>query len=235
MATRLVRRATGSGTVRHPHLLAIAAGALVMLGAGAPTPAPAPAPTGILAPGIQPRVGRDYTLLDPTLALPPLAMLAPDLSLMPRTSDNPVPPPTNGAAAENGVRFKLDYRHAQLSDLSSTALRTDPATGFSRRLDTDVLALGMSWSLAGNQVGFAYQLQSARGGGGDEGLARFLPGSEAATHALTLGVTRAFGAGGPPPVAPPLLIIESAPGGDALATGADGADPTDQPTPSPAS
>lgn len=227
-----VRRGTDPGTTRRAHVVALAASALLMLGAGLPTPDPGPA--GALASGPWPRGGRDYTLLDPTLALPPLAVLAPDLSLLPRTLGNQVPPPSERVAPEPGVRWKLDYRHAQLSDLPSSALRTDPSTGFSRRLDTDVLALGMSWRLAGNQVGLAYQLQSARGaGGGAEGLARFLPGSEATTHALTLGVTREFGAAGPPAVAPPLLIIEPASGGDALP--ADAAAPASHPTPSPAS
>jgi hypothetical protein len=96
--------------------------------------------------------------------------------------------------------------------LPSDALRSDPSTGYTRHLDMDVLALGMSWALAGNQVGVGYQLQSARGGiGGDAGLGRFLPGSEAATHAFTLGLTRPFGAGLPPPAPPALLVVVDEP------------------------
>jgi hypothetical protein len=138
--------------------------------------------------------------------------MAPDLSLVARElGDDAAPTPTPGTRGDSALKWKLGYRRAQLRDLSSEDLRTDPSTGFTRQIDTDVLALGMSWQLAGNRVGLAYQLQSARGGiGGESGVSRFLPGSEAATHALTLGVTHEFGASLPPP-APPLLVVEPPP------------------------
>ena len=148
------------------------------------------------------RVGRGYTLVDASLALPPLALLAPDLVLLP-----PAPAPTPALReADTPIDWQLRYRRAQLGQLPGSALRSDPPTGFSRQLDTDVLTLGMAWRLAGNRVGLAYQLQSARGRSDDVSLSRFLPGSDTATHALTVGVTREFGAGQPPPAPPPLLV-----------------------------
>ncbi|HSP98529.1 MAG TPA: hypothetical protein VL049_15000 [Candidatus Dormibacteraeota bacterium] len=192
----------------------VACGAALLIGAAPPTRTPGP--TAALPPGIWPRLGSSYTLLDPSLALPPLEVMAPDLSLMARElGDEATPTLRPEAEVESSVKWKLGYRHAQLNDLYSEELRNDPSTGFTRRVDTDVLALGMSWSLAGSQVGLAYQLQSARGGiGGDTGLSRFLPGSEAATHSLTLGVTREFDAGLPPPAPPPLLVLDEAPAED---------------------
>src|SRR4029079_18750957 len=123
------------------------------------------------------------------LALPPMLVLAPDLDLVARElADDPTMAPHTGAAPQRPVSWHLGYRHAQLGNmLPSDALRTDPSTGYTRNLDTDVLALGMSWKLAGNQAGGGYRLQSGRAGiGGAAGLGRFLPGNEAATHAFTL-------------------------------------------------
>lgn len=144
-----------------------------------------------------------YTLLDPSLALPPLSTLVPDLTALPPTPGDADAPPTPDDG--NAMAWQLAYRRAQLGALPGADLRLDPVTGFARQLDTDVLSLGMSWRLAGSRVGLAYQLQSARGSD-DAGLARFMPGSEAATHALSLGVTREFGASPPAPAPPPLLV-----------------------------
>jgi hypothetical protein len=151
-----------------------------------------------------------FTLIDPSLTLlPPEALLdarAVGLEVDPKDSAaKPTP------VAEKDLTWKLDYRHSQLSDLMPTdMLRGDTSTGFSRQLDRDVVDLGLSWRLAGtNRLGVGYQLQSARNGGpGDASLSRFLPGSAHATHAFTLGVTREFGAGAPPPpvVAPPIPL-----------------------------
>jgi hypothetical protein len=207
-----------NGMLRHrirqrTRAIVVACAAGLLLGA-TPTHTPSPA---ALPPGIWPRVASPYTLLDPSLALPPLEVMAPDLSLATRHPGDETAP-TLRPGTDSGVKWKLGYNHAQLNDLYSADLRNEPSTGFTRRLNTDVLALGMSWSLAGSQVGLAYQLQSARGGvGGDSGLSRFLPGSDAATHALTLGVTREFDAGLPPPAPPPLLVIDGAPADDAAA------------------
>jgi hypothetical protein len=202
--------------------LTVLAASVAVLGFGSPTPAPGRG--AALPAGIWPRLGRDYTLLDPTVVLPPLEVLAPELALLPRDFTRQPVETRESVEPPSPVKWKVGYRHAQLSDLSSTALRTDPSTGFSRQLDTDVLALGMSWQMAGSRVGLAYQLQSARGGT-DSGLSRFLPTSDAATHALTLGVTREFGASLAPPAPPPLLMIEPAAQDDTAV----------QPTPSPAS
>jgi hypothetical protein len=191
----------------------IAAGAAALMVAAA-TPQPKSTPTARIGAAVWPRP-RVYTLLDPSLALPPMAILAPDLDLVARElADEPTLTPHTGAAPERPVSWQLGYRHAQLGNmLPSDALRTDPSTGYTRALDTDVLALGMSWQLAGNKVGVGYQLQSARGGIG-AGLGRFLPGSEAATHAFTLGLTRPFGAGLPPPAPPPMLVLVDEPSAD---------------------
>lgn len=210
--------ARGAGMGSNPQTwrpVVVAAAALLSLGFGFPGRTPLGA-AAIPSAGSA-RVEQKFTLLDPALALPPLEVLAPELALLARPPDAVDTPPS-------AVQWELDYRHAVLRDLSSADLRNDPSTGFSRQLDNDVLALGMSWHMAGSRVGLAYQLQSARGSLGT-GLTRFLPGSEAATHALTLGVTREFGGGVAPPAPPPLLVIEPAARDETLAA----------PTPSPAS
>ena len=200
------------GRTRQRLQAVIAAGAAALMVAAA-TPQPTSTPTSRIGAAVWPRP-RVYTLLDPSLALPPMSVLAPDLDLMARElADDPTMAPHTGAAPQRPVSWQLGYRHAQLGNmLPSDALRTDPSTGYTRNLDTDVLALGMSWKLAGNQVGVGYQLQSARGGiGSAAGLGRFLPGNEAATHAFTLGLTRPFGAGLPPPAPPDLLVVVDEP------------------------
>lgn len=173
-------------------------------------PTPAPRTSAALAAGAWLRPGRAYTLRDRSLTLPPLEAMAPNVALAARElGDDRPPAPMPATPDGSALTWKLAYRRAQLRDLSSGDLHSDPSTGFARQIDTDVLALGMSWTLAGNRLGLAYQLQSARGGLGDEnGLARFLPGSTAATHALTLGVTHELGASLPPP-APPLLVLDA--------------------------
>lgn len=202
-------------------LLAILLALAAVRAAAAPTPTPAAAGRAALT-----ATGRvsSFTLLDPSLALPPLAAMAPDLSAVAETlGDEPAAPTI---AADPTVGWKLDYRHAELSDMLPTdSLRADPSTGFSRQLDRDVLALGMSWRMAGSRVGLGYQLQAGRDG--DLGLSRFLPSSEAATHAVTLGVSREFGAGAPaPPPLPPFALGQLA---DATPTG----ESTPPPSPSP--
>lgn len=152
------------------------------------------------------RPDHGYTLLDPSLLLPPLHLMAPELVALPPAAA--ASPPARGPLGGDApIDWELDYHRARLGQLSGAALRNDPSTGFSRQLDSDVLTLGMAWHLAGSRVGLAYQFLSARGGQGeDAGLARFLPGSAATTHALTLGVTREFGGSAPPPAPPPLLV-----------------------------
>lgn len=105
---------------------------------------------------------------------------------------------------------QFHYHHAELLERGdSQSVRDDESTAFSTRPDRDVLDLNMSWRLAGSTLGLGYQLQSARGGSGpgEVGFSRFLPGSQQATHALTLGLTREWGAAAAPSVLiePPLL------------------------------
>lgn len=146
-----------------------------------------------------------FTLLDPSLSLPPLTVIAPDLGL--RADDLGDEPAETGGPSP--VDWELGYRHVELFGTQPTrSLRADSSAGYSRQLDRDVLSLGMSWAMAGNRVGVGYQLQAARDG--EIGLSRFLPGSEAATHAFTLGVSREFGAGSPPPAPLPPFALDRA-------------------------
>ncbi len=201
------------GRIRRQRWRAWLAVGAAALSVAAATPPPAATPAALPDARPWPRLARTYTLLDPSLALPPMSAMAPDLHFVVRElGDKDAPASTPAVTkAPKAVAWKLGYQHAQLGDLlPSDTLRNDPSTGYTRHLDTDVLALGMSWQLAGNQFGVGYQLQSARGGA-DAGLGRFLPGSDAATHAFTLGVSRAFGGGIPPPAPPPLLVVEAPP------------------------
>ena len=163
------------------------------------------------------------TLLEPTWLLPPIESLdtaaaASDsaeradqiLHNDPALATHPHLTPSDGPLAyalSDDLTAQLRYRHSQPFDHSdSLLLRDDQSTAFSTRPNRDVLDLNMSWRLAGNTVGVGYQLQSARGGSlaNDIAVSRFLPGSQQATHAFTLGLTREWGAPEPPP-----LLIES--------------------------
>jgi hypothetical protein len=167
------------------------------------------------------------TLLDPSWMLPPLESLDTAVAVDDRsahagfmmggevTGRPPLERPAGGPlsyALFEDLTAQLRYRHSQPFDrASSKPLREDPSTAFSTGPDRDVLDLNMSWSLAGSTVGLGYQLQSARGDslGENVGLSRFLPGSDQATHSLTLGLTRTWGGGDPPPlIEPPLLAPE---------------------------
>jgi hypothetical protein len=168
----------------------------------------------------------EVKLLDPSSLLPPIESFetAPPLADAAERADEILRDDPTIAAAEPGaghsggplsyplsddLSARLDYHHALLFDRDhSRALRNDPMPTFSTRPDRDVLDLGMSWRLAGNSVGIGYQLESARGGSlpADLGVSRFLPGSQQATHAFTLGLTRRWGGNDPPPllIEPPL-------------------------------
>ncbi len=149
-----------------------------------------------------------FTLRDATMHLPPLAQLAPELAASPRLLEAPSAPPDSETPQREGgpLSWQFRYQRSKLDTMSSRGLRTDTTTGFSRELDRDVLELGMTWRLAGSRIGVGYELQASREL--DEGFSRFLPGSASATHALTLGVTREFGRGAPPPPpAPPLGLV----------------------------
>jgi hypothetical protein len=126
------------------------------------------------------------------------------------TPSEAAPPPRDAG----DVAWRFDYTHSLLTDtMSNQLLRNDRSTGFSRQLDRDVVDLGLSWRLAGNRLGIGYQLQSARErSAADLSLARFLPGNAQATHALTLGLTREWGAGTPPPV--PIVLLPELAGSD---------------------
>ncbi|MGE3498071.1 MAG: hypothetical protein AB7N53_09250 [Candidatus Binatia bacterium] len=162
-----------------------------------------------------------FTLLDPSLMLPPLGAeesAGVRLGSLERFAEHGGRTPDDGSSRLSALprRFswRLNYMRSPLSATSSSALlRTDRSTGFSRHANRDVLDLGVTWRLGGNRIGFDYQLQSARPGtaGGDEGLARFTPGSGQATHAFTLGVTRPFGGSAPPPPPAPLLPLAPVP------------------------
>lgn len=167
-----------------------------------------------------------FTLLDPQWLLPPIESLeaaavladgAARADQILRDDATAASRPPAPAAAEGPMSYSLsdnlkadvDYHRVQLFDRAdSQTLRNQTATAFSRRSDRDVLDLNMSWRLAGSTVGLGYQLESARvGNTGDLGLGRFMPGNQQATHSLTLGLTRAWGAPAPPPapIEPPLL------------------------------
>lgn len=151
-----------------------------------------------------------FSIARDRLPPPPLSLRdGPRLLLPAIEADRPVAPPpwladpapaAAPAAPQAGewLDWELGYRRSLLDDGASTrAMRSDPSTGFSRQLDRDVLDLGLTWRLARTRLGLGYHLQSARpqSDAGDPGLSRFLPGSDQATHAFTLGVTREFGAG----------------------------------------
>ena len=169
------------------------------------------------------------TLLDPSWLLPPIESLDtavaaadgaeradqilrddPALAVHTRAPSSGGP---LGYRLSDDLMAQLRYRHSEPFDRAgSRTLRDDPSTGFSTRPNRDVLDLNMSWRLAGNTVGVGYELQSARGAAlpGDIAVSRFLPGSQQATHTLTLGLTREWGAGPPPPllIEPPPLDLQ---------------------------
>jgi len=183
--------------------------------------------TGIAPPSTTPPA---FTLLDPAWLLPPIESL--DLALPPDgaaraeqllredtiigTPEEPNRPSTAkvGYSLSDDLTAQLRYHHSRLSDrANSQTLRGDQWSAFSTRPDRDVLDLNMSWHLAGNTVGLGYQFQSDRfSTPGTGAFSRFLPSSPQATHALTLGLTREWGAGAAPPVLidPPLLVPELA-------------------------
>ena len=166
-----------------------------------------------------------FTLLEPSWLLPPIGPLDAALPLAARTDEilfndaaapQPVPQPPSSAekpmaySLSRDVTAQLRYHHDERFDLgSSDMLREDHSTAFSTRPDRDVIDLNMSWRLAGSTVGLGYELQSARTGSapGEVGVSRFLPGNPQSTQAITLGLTREWGAGRPAPqvIAPPLL------------------------------
>jgi hypothetical protein len=166
-----------------------------------------------------------FTLLEPSWLLPPIGSLDAELPLTGRTDEilfndaaAPEPaahPPTSAEkpmaySLSRDVTAQLRYHHDERFDLgSSDMLREDQSTAFSTRPDRDVIDLNMSWRLAGSTVGLGYELQSARTGSapGEVGVSRFLPGNPQSTQAITLGLTREWGAGRPAPqvIAPPLL------------------------------
>lgn len=164
------------------------------------------------------------TLLDPSWLVPPVASLDTAVAIADQTArsahmvgddrgDRPrLERPGGGPLSyslSDDLTAQLRYRHSEPFDrASSKPLREDPSTAFSTGPNRDVVDLNMSWSLAGSTVGLGYQLQSARGSslGENIGLSRFMPGDEHSTHSLTLGLTRRWGAGEPPPLIDPALL-----------------------------
>jgi hypothetical protein len=173
--------------------------------------------------GVAPRpIDSGFTLLDPAWLLPPIesldaaahaggsaaradALLREDailgLGSRPvRSAGGPL-----AYSLSDALTAQLRYRRSQMFRFSrSQTVRDDPSSGFSTQADRDVVDLNMSWRLAGSTVGLGYQLQSSTHGlagvANDAGLARFLPGSAQATHSLSLGFTREWGAAPPPEV-----------------------------------
>jgi hypothetical protein len=167
------------------------------------------------------------TLLDPSWLLPPIEsldlaaaedhvyagqhLLDESVAAAPQPPKEPVPTGPLTYSLSERLTTQLRYRHSLAFDRSSSKpLRDDASTAFSTHFNRDVLDLNMSWRLAGNTVGVGYQLQSTRGATLAEnvGISRFLPGSEQATHSLTLGLIRQWGASAPPPIEPLLLPPE---------------------------
>lgn len=168
-----------------------------------------------------------FTLLDPAWLLPPAESLettatvadsAERAGAILRGDATARVLPSNPSEGSGGplsyslsddLTAQLRYHHSELvGRQDSQTVRDDESTAFSTRPDRDVLDLNMSWRLAGSTVGLGYELQSARGGSGagEVGFSRFLPGSQQATHALTLGLRREWGAAPPPLlIEPPLL------------------------------
>jgi hypothetical protein len=161
-----------------------------------------------------------FTLLDPAWLLPPIETL--DLALPPgdgaaraeqllhddigSAGAPAAPSPSDGKVGyslSDDLTAEVGYHHLRLSDrATSQTLREDQWSAFSTRPDRDVLDLNMSWRMQGNTVGLGYQFQSDRlnASPGEGAFSRFLPGSPQATHALTLGLTREWGAETAPPV-----------------------------------
>lgn len=173
---------------------------------------------GTVAPTLAPPA---FTLLDPAWLLPPVESLelataaasaserAGQILRDDAAAAGAAPRPRHAAPGgplsyplSDEVTAHVDYRHALLFDRadSQTARSGEPGA-FSTRPDRDVVDLNMSWRLAGSTVGLGYQLESARAGSniGDAGVSRFLPGSPQATHSFTLGLSREWGQGAPPP------------------------------------
>jgi hypothetical protein len=176
-----------------------------------------------------PRPPPGLTLLDPAWLLPPIESLDVALALAEEATQpgqlmgqggatGPRPPRPPGGplsySLSDDLSAQLRYRRAQSFDRSgSRSLRDDPSTAFSTLPNRDVFDLNMSWRLAGNTLGLGYQLQSSAGGvwgtapPAAVGFSRFLPGSQQATHSLMFGLTREWGAAGPPSgVEPPPLL-----------------------------
>jgi hypothetical protein len=194
---------------------------------------------------IPPAAAPPFTLLDPSWLLPPLEPLdaEPPLGSAERAGEilhngttsasaEPERPSPSGAPAayslSDDLTAQLRYHHDERFDRgSSDMLRDDQSTAFSTRPDRDVIDLNMSWRLAGSTVGLGYELQSARTGSapGEFGVSRFLPGNPQATHSITLGLTREWGAGGS---APPVLVAPLLPPPELAEASAQGT-----PTPGP--
>jgi hypothetical protein len=179
-----------------------------------------------IAESAPPTAAPAYTLLDPNWLLPPVEALEAELPLAGAERTDQIlrddvavepapqrPKPSAGPMAyslSDDLTAQLRYHHDEHFELGSAEmLRDDQSTAFSTRPDRDVIDLKMSWRLAGSTVGLGYELQSARTGAapGEFLVSRFLPGNPQATHSITLGLTREWGAGhaAPPAAVPPLL------------------------------
>ncbi|MGH7786088.1 MAG: hypothetical protein ACRERC_04430 [Candidatus Binatia bacterium] len=172
-----------------------------------------------------------FTLLDRDWRLPPIetieviAVDEHDVELSDRalhaeagTAGGPTPGDPDAPIAfslSERLTTELRYRHSALFGTArSEQLRNDELAGLAQQTERDVVDLALSWRLAGNTVGVGYQLQSARTADDIADLSRFLPGSQQATHALTLGLRREWGAAPAPaaaaPLLPPGLSVEAA-------------------------
>jgi hypothetical protein len=159
-----------------------------------------------------------FTLLEPAWLLPPVAALDTAAALdsaIEGALHEPAAAEARGRPVGGPLSYSLTdalsaqvrYRRSLLFETQqSAALRVEGPRSFSSRPVRDVLGLNMSWRLAGSTLGLGYQLESAseHDRGADAGVNRFLPGSEQATHSLTLGVSREWGRAEPPIVDGPL-------------------------------
>jgi hypothetical protein len=175
---------------------------------------------GTIAPDVSPPL----SLLEPGWLLPPIEALDTPVAPSERAEQllhdetaepNPVERhrPTTaqvGYSLSDDLTAKLGYHHSDLSGSSnSQSLRDDRWSAFSTIPNRDVLDLNMSWHLAGNTVGVGYQFEASRAGTplGYGGFSRFLPSNPQATHSITVGLTRQWGADAPPALLEPVPLL----------------------------
>jgi hypothetical protein len=95
------------------------------------------------------------------------------------------------------LKADLKYKHAFVFESGpSGAIREKATSGFSVDGDRDILDFTMSWERALSSLNLGYRLESTRPGSGavpEDTPPGWFPGSAAALHGLTVGVTRRWG------------------------------------------